>query len=139
MIRHQCESPILGRYDSLRQCFSLRCHYLMTPIIETILCILDLKQPAKTPPFLWTQEDYVVFRPLIIDAVCSGMNQFVRKMNVNIKSMPSSHFPPNVDIRAVESSKTLFDNYCCKLGGWKGAIRTVKLFLTSEYHIITGI
>ncbi|XP_028398138.1 Bardet-Biedl syndrome 12 protein homolog [Dendronephthya gigantea] len=101
--------------------------------------IRDLKQPAKTPPCLWVQEDYVLFRPLIIDAVCSGMNRFVRKVNVNIENIPSSHFPPNVDMKAAESSRTLFDNYGCKLNSWKGAIRIVKLFLTSEYHIITGI
>ena len=103
-----------------------------------MLYLLDFR-PGKPLISNWTQSECSEYRPLIIDAICSGLKQFVARTNSNINMVFLHMFSSSPAPSAVASSKTVYDNYICKLEGWKRAIRIVKLFLNSEYRIITGL
>ena len=101
--------------------------------------IRDSRPPGKSPISSWIQSEDSEYWPLIIDAICSGLKQFVARTNSNINMVLIHKFSSSPVPSAVSSSKTVYDNYICKVEGWKRAIRIVKLFLNSEYCIITGL
>ncbi|CAB3997688.1 Bardet-Biedl syndrome 12 [Paramuricea clavata] len=95
--------------------------------------------PAKALLSRWIQDDYNEFRSLILDTICSGFKQFIARTNSNVGMVCARQFSSISDCSAMERSRTVYDNYSCKVEGWKRAIRIVKLFLNSEYHVITGL
>jgi hypothetical protein len=100
---------------------------------------LDCRPPAKALLARWIQDGCNEFRPLILDAICSGLKQFVARTNSNTGMVSTHQFSSISDCSDTERSQTVYDNYSCKVEGWKRAIRIVKLFLNSEYHVITGL
>ena len=69
--------------------------------------------------------------------MCSGLSHFTARTTFNNEAVGVEQIPANVS--DVENPEFIFDNYLCKVEGWRRAIRIVKLFLNSEYHIITGL
>ena len=95
-----------------------------------LLFLLDTKVDEKMLCSLrQCTSDCVLFRPLIYDAFIKGLRKFISRVYINAAEDP------------VETicEKCVFDNFVCKLEGWKRAIRVVKLMLFSEYHIVTGM
>ncbi len=120
-----------GGYQVVSE-LSIRCH-------KCLLYFLDSRPPDKVLYSRWIQDEYIEYRPVIIDAICSGLKQFVARTSSNIGMVFTHQFSSNPDFSAMERPETIYDNFFCKVEGWKRAIRIVKLFLNSEYHIITGL
>ena len=106
--------------------------------LSLLLYILDCKSHKKAVPSRWIIDEYDEFRGHIIDAVSSGLEQFATT-NYNSTTSFTHQISMNSDLSAIKKSKTVYDNYTCKVEGWKRAIRIVKLFLNAEHHIVTGM
>lgn len=61
-------------------------------------------------------------------------------MDVNAAGDVSNEVPEtSKEFSDTNPRNIVFDNYVCKIEGWKRALRIVKLLLCSEYHIVTGV